>query len=71
MLRRDQRSLTARGFVGVALVIALASSGCEDDPVTDFTGPTGSTTVTLPVPFFAQQTQVWCWAATTSMVLAY
>ena len=60
-----------RGVLNVVLVIgaSLLCIFCSDDSPTEIESP-GQGRV-LSVPFAAQQTQVWCWAAVSEMILRY
>lgn len=58
-----------RGWLACVLVVAcLPGCGLFDDD-----GPDGDDkdSIRLGVPFIAQQTQVWCWAATSEMVVKH
>ncbi len=62
-------------FVLCGLLCLTSSCSFFEDLFSDSGGSTESpilpTTVTLNIPFAAQQTQVWCWAAASEMVLNY
>ncbi|MGD2067570.1 MAG: C39 family peptidase [Gemmatimonadota bacterium] len=53
----------------LAVGLAVTVSAC-DSSIFSSDGPSDAPVV-LSVPYRAQQTQVWCWAATSEMVLAY
>lgn len=54
----------------LAVVAALIAAGCSDrpNPITPST-PGGQRE--LPIAPIAQQTEVWCWAASAEMILRY
>ena len=65
------RTFRSRAAIAILLIsIGLASWRCGED-----TGPTAPSDPesgrVLAVPFVAQQTQVWCWAAAIEMVSRY
>ena len=51
------------------VVLVGAAAACDESTTAPDDSPEGP--VALPVPYRGQQTQVWCWAATSEMVLAY
>jgi hypothetical protein len=58
-----------RYVICTVLVTAILGSRCEPDPIIDpITQPTKTE---LPIAAIAQQTEVWCWAASAEMVLRY
>lgn len=57
-----------RWMTVITTALLLAALGCGS--TTNDLGGTSGDDRSLAVPFEAQQTQVWCWAATTSMVLS-
>lgn len=67
MRRSSGKRRAAILALGAAILI---SAGCGETA-----GPTApqspTTSRRLPVPYVAQQTPVWCWAACSEMVLAY
>lgn len=69
MNRREMTKLLALAMGGtVSPGCCWFGSDCEIDPGP---GPSRPLSQSLSVPFIAQQTQVWCWAAVSEMVLRY
>ncbi len=54
----------------VLALMGLLVIGCDDFSTPTEPGPPGGGNV-LAVPFVAQQTNVWCWAAVSEMILRY
>ena len=61
--------------LSLAVVICTALSGCEEEGEDGFSPPgpppPRPAMRVLDVPFVAQQTDVWCWAAVSEMVFRY
>ena len=63
----------------LAVIICAALSGCEEEGDEEFSlpqppqppQPPQTATRILSVPFVAQQTEVWCWAAVSEMIFRY
>lgn len=62
--------LSILGLLLLVIVAGCGTGGGSDDDPDPGPGP-GNTTQQLSVPFVAQQTPVWCWAACSEMIFRY